>query len=265
MPALSLTAAAEGIGLGQLLDPGYPGYWTAECAAITGPVEVDRLADAVAATVVDAEALHARFPDTRSQLVDVDTAWRPEIVEVPADHGRLQIQSMIDERLAVPAELATGPLFASTLFVTPEAVYWFIKAHHIVLDGYGYALLYRQVSRHYNGRPVEGFGRLSEIVNDDARYRASPKADSDREYWNRLLAGPSPTSFAAETALPQRETLTTTIRASILDGAGPAWPHRLLATVAAALHRRTGTATPVLGLPVSGRLGTPAARVPGMV
>ncbi|ADD44164.1 AMP-binding protein [Stackebrandtia nassauensis] len=264
-PPLGLTAAAEGIHMGQSLDPGYPGYWTAECAEISGPVDVDRLCDAIAATVRDAEALHARFPDAATQIVDVDPAWRPEVVRLTESDGWERVRQLVDEQLSRAADLDRDPLFRSTVFVAADRVYWYIQAHHIVLDGFGYAMLYRQVSQRYRGQTPQPFGRFADLLADDDSYRTGDKAAQDREYWTSRLAGLTATGFTGETALPDRRTIRLSLPDDLLADVGASWPHRLLALVAAALHRRTGTTTPVLGLPVSGRLGTVAAKVPGMV
>ena len=54
----------------------------------------------------------------------------------------------------------------SVLFLAGERVFWLVQAHHIVLDGFGYALLYRQVSRRYGGEAAQPFGRLADLVAD---------------------------------------------------------------------------------------------------
>lgn len=266
MTELPLTPAAEGILRGQLLDPANPAYWTAELCRIGGGVDVDRLVDAIAGTIVDAEVLHATIHDAHGnprQRLTVDRAWRPEVRRI-ADEA--EADAVIETLRGTAADLERGPLFHCVLFVTPEAVLWYLQAHHVVLDGFGYALLYRQVERRYRGRlaPGDSFGRLHDLVEHEASYDEEARA-RDRRFWMDRLSGVAASGFAGSTATGVDRPIALRVETAALEAVGHRWPHVLLAAVAGALHRRTGVPLPVLGLPVAGRLGTPAATIPAMV
>ena len=268
---LPLHSAAAGILLGQRLDPDFAGYWTAECVELTGPVDVPRLVAAIAATVVAAEPLHVRIvgdPDTPRQRIGVDPRWQPTVVDLP-DADRETVLADIARQLGTAADPTVDRLVRSTVYVGTERVWWLLQTHHLVLDGYGYSLIMRQVAARYRNpsQPGNRFAPLSDLVEHDLAYHSGDQHAVDRHYWTRLLAGREVTGFSPDIALPGDRVLRheLALPATALADVGPTWPHRLLAAVAATLHRRTGEECPVLGLPMAGRLGTPTARVPGMV
>lgn len=267
---MPVSAAADGIYNGQLIDASKTAYWTAECVEIEGDVDVERLKASVSDTVIDAEALHARFvatPQGLRQEVDVDENWSPDVVDLRGEpDARTHVQRHTESMLSMPADLALGRLFRSVIFLARDRVYWHLQAHHIVLDGFGYALLYRHVSRRYNGghRPGDGFGRLEPLVDDDVEYQRSRQCETDGQQWAARLDGVNVTGFSDGVAARLRKPLRRELSEVKLDAYGAAWPHRLAAAVAAALHRRTGSREPVLGMAVADRLRRVAAKVPSM-
>ncbi|GAA4898614.1 nonribosomal peptide synthetase MxcG [Stackebrandtia albiflava] len=270
MITLPVHAAAEGILRGQALDPAGRVYWTSEVCEIRGDVDLDRLLAAVTHTVRDAEALRVTFVDTDEgprQRVPEPGGWSPTVVRVPESASWPEIRALVTA--AIPtADPAAGPLFDVTLYHSHDRVWWATRAHHAVLDGYGYSLLYRQVSRRYRGRLRDGdrFGRLATLVAADVAHRDSDDYAGHRDYWRRRLTGVTARSFSPRVAMPSGPPLRRRreLPAAALREAGPRWPHRLLAGVAVALHRHTGEETVVVGMPVADRLGTAAADVPAM-
>ncbi|GIG65187.1 AMP-binding protein [Phytomonospora endophytica] len=265
------TQAQLGILTGQRLDPASPAYATAEVVELRD-ADAGRLSGAIAATVARTEALHCRFEGDRQRIGTAPPGWSPSIVDLggTADPWPL-LRAHIDADLAVPMDPATGPLFAHTLYLAGERVYWYQRVHHVALDGYGYVLFARAVAEHYNGGKTPGFAPLADLVSADTAYQAAERRERDREYWTGALADREPVRGLADGVAPPsytniRVTATVTGAAkSRLDEAGPAWPHVALAAVAAHTHRVTGSREVTLGLPVANRLGTPAARVPAMV
>ncbi|HEY1175698.1 MAG TPA: AMP-binding protein, partial [Phytomonospora sp.] len=265
------TQAQLGILTGQRLDPASPAYATAEIVELRG-ADVARLAGAIAATVARTEALHCRFEGDRQRIGAAPPGWSPSIVDLGAAADPWPaLRSRIDADLAVPMDPATGPLFAHTLYLSGETVYWCQRVHHVALDGYGYVLFARAVAEHYNGGTATDFAPLADLVAADTAYQSGERRERDREYWTGVLADREPVRGLADgVAPPSYANIRVTVPVagaakSTLDDAGPAWPHVALAAVAAHTHRVTGSREVTLGLPVANRLGTPAARVPAMV
>ncbi|WP_437786409.1 myxochelin non-ribosomal peptide synthetase MxcG [Sorangium sp. So ce1097] len=281
-----LSAAQHGIWLGQQLAPASPVYNAGECVEIPGPIDLDVLEAAVRQAVSEAETLHMRFtteadgprqrldpsPDIRVHRIDVGAAPDPWVAA----------QAWMREDLRTPADLARGPLFTQALFTAgPGRTFWYQRAHHIALDGFGFSLVARRVADVYTAR-VEGrasaggaFGPLRQVVEEDLAYRASPDLERDRAFWlQRFADRPEPVSLGGRPSLMSPDSLRRTAFLSpsgverlqaAARGARATWPDVVVAATAAYLHRLTGAPEVVLGLPVMGRLGSVSLRVPSMV
>ncbi|MFF3485870.1 amino acid adenylation domain-containing protein [Streptomyces sp. NPDC002701] len=283
----ALLAAQEGIWTGQQLDVDSPAYNTAEYVRIHGPVDTAVFDRALHQVVAETEALNAVFV--------VDDAGRPRQTHAPAGHWRLHTadhtaepdpyaaaRAWIDRDMARPVDLTRGPLFGHALLrIAPEEFLWYHRVHHIALDGFGLSLVARRVAEVYTalaaGRPVadSGFGTLASVRDEEAAYRDSPRRAEDRAYWTDRFADRPPVATpAGRTALPAQ---TFHRRTADLDAArtkalrtvardlSVTWSDVLLAVTAAHLHLTTGAPEIVLGLPVMGRLGSVALRVPCMI
>ncbi|MFE9097118.1 amino acid adenylation domain-containing protein [Streptomyces sp. NPDC007264] len=287
---LPLTAAQTGMWYAQALDPDSPALNTAECLEIHGPLRPGLFAQALHRTAEEAEALRMRIvgtPDGPRQCpcpapapghgfplhtADLRPAPRPEAAA----------RDWMDRDLALPFDLATGPLFRHALLrVGDERWLWYQRVHHLVMDGFGYSLLARRTAEIYTalagGRPPgdSPFGRFDELVADDLAYRASERYDIDRAHWSETLADrPEAPTPAGRTALPSRTFLRSSARlpddvtARLRAVAGDlraTWPEVIMAAQALYVSRVTARSDVVLGLPLMGRLGSVALRVPGMV
>ncbi|MBB2910627.1 nonribosomal peptide synthetase MxcG [Streptosporangium becharense] len=261
MTELPLTPAAEGIRTGQALDPASPVYNAGECVDIVGPLDVERFSRALRQVIDDAPALHVRFRDGVQVLSP--RPWTLHLAEVASE---AEAETWMRADLATPVDLAAGPLFTQALFTLgDERHLWFQRIHHIAADGYAFALLAGRVAAAYDGRPpaagpssLESFARA---VAEAGAYAASPERDADRAFWLRRCADLPPAALLARPAPVSRTTLRRTGKVPDL---GNGWPDVLIAATAGYLARQTGADEVVLGLPVMGRLGSAALKVPCM-
>ncbi|MFJ6695101.1 amino acid adenylation domain-containing protein [Streptomyces sp. NPDC091272] len=285
-PPLKLTAAQSGMWFAQALDPLSPAQNTAECLEIHGPVDPELFATALRQVVTEADSL-------RMRVVDGDEGprqWEVEDLELPLHVSDLRTSSnpfadayaWMHADLAVPFDLATGPLFAHALFrVADDRWLWYQRVHHIVMDGFGYSLLARRTAEVYTALtdglapPTSPFAPLSDLVDEDAGYRVSETYDKDRRYWDGAFADrPEAPTLAGRTALPSRtfhrrsahlSPLATDQLRELASSIKATWPEVLIAAQALYVSRATHSAEVVLGLPMMGRMGSVALRVPGMV
>ncbi|MBQ0826974.1 non-ribosomal peptide synthetase [Streptomyces tagetis] len=279
---LPLTAAQSGMWFAQALDPLSPAQNTAECLEIDGPLDPELFAAALRRVTAEAEALRVTVEDTpdgpRQRLAG---EVEPPLA-VRTDLSAEEAGAWMRADLAEPVDLAAGPLFGHALFrVGPDRWWWYQRVHHLAVDGYGHALLVRRTAEVYTAlargeEPAPGrFGRLSDLVEDDGRYRASPAFAADRAHWARVLGDrPDAPRLAGRGALPSRGVRRcrahigpeTTERVRDLAARLRAtWPDVLIAVQALCTARATARTDVVLGLPMMGRMGSAALRVPGMV
>ncbi|GAA4004182.1 thioester reductase domain-containing protein [Allokutzneria multivorans] len=230
----ALTPAQQGIRAAQLLDPASPAYNTGEYVEIRGAIDPDAFERAIRQVMGEINQAFA-FHSGQSSVEDARRWMRRD--------------------LATAVDLDEGPLVGHALFrVDDEFFLWYHRVHHIVLDGFGVALVARRVAEVYTAL-AEGekpkphrFG--SSVVE--------PTADS-RQYWMDYLEGCAPVvSFAEGSGLPSRDFHRVRARAD-------AKPDLVVAAVAAYLSYASGAEEVVLGLPVLNRPTTAALSVPTTV
>ncbi|MEU6374870.1 amino acid adenylation domain-containing protein [Streptomyces sp. NPDC046909] len=279
---LPLTAAQSGMWFAQALDPLSPAQNTAEVLEIDGPLDPDLFAAALRRVTAEAEALRVVIEDTP----DGSCQRVRESVELPLTvsdrHTAEQAEAWMRADLAEPCDLTQGPLFRHALFRVGENRWlWYQRIHHLVMDGYGYSLLVRRTAEVYSAL-VRGeepaprtFRALADLVTDDTDYRSSPAFTADRAHWAQAFGDrPEAPRLAGRGALPSRTFLrrtthlapeTTERLRELAARLRATWPDVLIAAQALYTARATARTDIVLGLPMMGRMGSVALRVPGMV
>ncbi|NKI44311.1 amino acid adenylation domain-containing protein [Streptomyces sp. LD120] len=273
----------------QALDPLSPAQNTAEYLEIHGPVDPRLFTEALHRTTGEADALRMRIADTpegpRQYPVGIEAPGRgfplyADDLRHHPDPGAAALAWM-ERDLARPFELSTGPLFQHALLRVGDARWlWYRRVHHLVMDGFGHALLARRTAEVYTALAAGGdpgpspFGRFADLVAEDLRYRSGEQCARDRAHWHRVLDGCRGAATPAGRGAPASRTL---LRRTARLPAGTAagirelaaalratWPDVLIAAQALYTARASGAADVVIGVPLTGRTGTSALRVPGM-
>ncbi|MEV6569231.1 amino acid adenylation domain-containing protein [Streptomyces kronopolitis] len=282
---LPLTAAQLGMWYAQALDPASPAQNTAECLEIDGPLDPDLFARALRVVTAEADSLRVRIEDTPAgprQYLRDEVALPLTVHDLRAEDDPAAAERWMRADLAEPVDLSAAPPFRHALFrVGEERWLWYQRIHHVVMDGFGYSLLVRRTAEvytalvHGEAPPPRTFGTLADLVGQDTDYRASADCTADRAHWSSAFADrPEAPRLAGRDALPSRtfrrrtsclppetteavRTLAARLRAT--------WPEVLMAAKALYTSRVTAHSEVVLGLPMMGRMGSAALRVPGMV
>ncbi|MER7278466.1 amino acid adenylation domain-containing protein [Dactylosporangium sp. NPDC000244] len=250
---LDLTGAQAGVWYAHQIDPG-PAFTTAACVDIDGDIDPRLFERALRRVVGEAEALRVRITADGRQ-------------EIGEPRWELEVGDDAEAWLARDAtvDLAAGPLFAQALVRRgPGRWTWYQRCHHLVTDAYTFALLAQRLAAVYTAlaageEPAPSpFGRLADVVAEDAAYRASERFERDRAFWREHLAGIEVPDLASGPARPGP----TFLRRRVSVDAANARAEAVLAAVALYVHRLTGAGEVVLGLPMMGRLGSVAAKVP---
>ncbi|GAB89946.1 putative non-ribosomal peptide synthetase [Gordonia rhizosphera NBRC 16068] len=181
-------------------------------------------------------------------------------------------------------DLHAGRLLVSTLIrVADDRSFWYVRAHHIALDGYGGLTGVLEVINKYNAA-INGtdyvpkpWARLAELVADDKKYIEGTRRQADREYWvERVRDLPERVTLAqqsasaplsprnlvagAEVSAEQQSALDRT--AGELNSSAAVL---LTAAFSAFLARMAGTDDVVLSLPVTGRATAKIKQAAGML
>lgn len=283
-PALPLSAPQYGMWAGQRLDPDSAAFWTAEAVELLGELDAAALRQALHETLAACDALHMRYRVLDEAVVQQRADERE--IEIPhldfsaADAGWPGARAWMARDLLQPVQLERGPLFATALLrLGPQRHLWYLRAHHIALDGFAYLLLIHRVAQAYSAlragvapAPARDWS-LVPVIDEELRYRDSPAYAHDRRFWIGRLAGlPAPATLApalppSDRARAQRVRLP---RSAYLQwqaaarACGVDWSAWLVAAIAAWLHARSGACDVSLGLLVMNRLGSAALGVPCM-
>ncbi|AYG85127.1 Tyrocidine synthase 3 [Streptomyces hundungensis] len=298
--SFELTAAQQGVWYGQLVDPDSPKYNIGECFDIHGTLDEELFDAAVTRAAALCDSLNVEF-------VVEDVEVRQRVVREPvAEAGRLRVvdlsesadplaeaeRYMADDMVTVDRIDAPRHHFA-LLRLGPRRHYWYVRYHHIAVDGLGGAEFARTVADLYS-RAVRGenlaelelpSAPLHTLVADEADYRNSDRYETDRAYWTGkfgdLATGPSATSGTADggalrggTLMRRRADLPApaevdvrlhsgeTLPVTVLDdlrrlaaGHRTSWTAVLVSAVAAYVGRVTGARDVTVGLASNGRHG----------
>ncbi|WP_083914060.1 non-ribosomal peptide synthetase [Nocardia concava] len=270
-----LTRAQQHAWVAQQLDDSGQRLIIGGYVQIHGPLDEGVFERALRSVMAGAESLRVRFvteaDGSVAQVVEELPDWplHRNSFRAEADPHGAALRFM-ESALARPFDPACPPLFEHHLLDAGEAgTLWFIRSHHLVLDGASAAALIRRVADVYtallDGHPVDDtvFDRVADLVAEDERYRTSTRYAADREFWARRLATGTPyepPQFAAAPAvaagdrflrragaLAEAEWKTLRARA---DATGTPWPVWTLAAIALLLHADSGTRTVTIGLAV---------------
>ena len=196
MPAaetFALTVAQRDIWLDQISHGDSPLYNIGAYVELEGAVDVARLQAALAHLVALHDGLRAvlvaghgvprqRFAEDVTVVLtehDVRAADDPFGAAKGLLHGQMQKVFALDG----------GTLWGAQLIRLQDQRYLFaLQAHHLILDGWGVDLWFKQVADYY-GLLGQGLAlpttapSYREFIADDAQYQASPRHGSDRDYW----------------------------------------------------------------------------------
>jgi amino acid adenylation domain-containing protein/non-ribosomal peptide synthase protein (TIGR01720 family) len=104
------------------------------------------------------------------------------------------------------------PVQSTFIRVGAERYFLYNKVHHAVLDGMGWGILAARICDRYSALleqrgPVQvGALRLREIYEEERRYLAGKRYQSDQQYWSAKVMGfPEETTLAVRSGLPSSQ------------------------------------------------------------
>jgi non-ribosomal peptide synthase protein (TIGR01720 family) len=131
------------------------------------------------------------------QNLGKDQGYALEVIEVPEEEdNRTFIEHC--ERIQSGFDLEKGPLFKVTLFRSPGRDRLFLVAHHLVVDGVSWRILFEDLSTLYHqylaGEPLALPGKTDSFLywqEKQVEYAQSDALQSEASYWDALEATPS--------------------------------------------------------------------------
>ncbi|MEV5652285.1 non-ribosomal peptide synthase/polyketide synthase [Nocardia sp. NPDC052254] len=280
-----LTPAQLGVWYAQLLDPRTP-ITIAQYVDVHGDLDVEVLRRVSIDAAREFGSTVARLGETDGdpyQVVDPRLPVEIEPVDLrAADDPVAAAHEWMRAEYTAPIDLVSDRLFAgAVLRVGERRWFWYLRAHHIVLDGFGALTNTMRVAERYTAA-VRGLepdpataGTLESLVAGEQKYVGSSRFDSDRQYWGeRVRDLDGATTLNGRTApraagnlvygrqLPDRIVARMNDLAAAHDSTAAVV---LLAAFAAYLARSTGRDEAVLSLPVTARTTAVMRRSAGML
>lgn len=273
-----LTAAQRSIWAAQQLRPEVP-YNFAGFLAIDHDVDADRL-------MVACEAAAARFgtPCARVSLVDgepvfvVDRSFPQSMlcIDLRAETGPVEAaRDWMDLDYRQPIDLVNDRLTNFALLrIADDMSYFYLRTHHVLVDGFGTNNLIRHIAAVYSGTVAPttevDFSEFALIRDADRKYQESSRSHADAEYWKAVVRGPLEVTDLAgtgRTVAPRhplvRELVFTHRQAE--NGREQFDVARIVATLALFIAKTAGRQEVSLSLPVSARTTAALKKCAGMV
>ncbi len=252
------------------LAPGSATYHVSWCYAVSGGLDVGRLAVAVDALVLRHEVLRTTLHEQDGQIVQrVGLPWQCGLVAAPASGEQAA------ELAAASAwelfDLSAGPLLRVRSWeLAPDRHVVAFTAHHVIIDGWSLEVFERELWALYQagGDPLAaGLSALDIQYADYAAWHrdlTASRADGDLAWWRQKLDGATPVCPAPDHPAPTRTEFSgsqaaITVSASALDWLAAARAVAgtdfvaLLAVWCLFLARHTGQRDLTVGTLVSGR------------
>ena len=148
------------------LHPGQPFSTVAHTTELRGAVDEIALCRAITLTLAETQAFALRFNagiGDRPPQQRYDPSWAPalnciDLQEQPDPY--LSAMRLIQADIGQPMDLCNRPLAAMWLIkLGPSRFIWFVRAHHIVIDGFGMALIEHRCAAlyaHFLGKGAAG-------------------------------------------------------------------------------------------------------------
>jgi len=198
---LALSRAQSGVWFAQQLNPDNPLFNTSECIELRGAVDEEALVTAVSAAASEAEVLVAGFETLADGTVvqtpgarTLDLAPTVDLISV-VDPWRAAHEWMARD-LERPVDLSVDPCVrAAVLRLADDHVLLYLRAHHIVLDAFGFSLFNRRIAERYTAAVADAevaaarFDSVETLIREESDYRDSTDFDADRDFWSAYLDG----------------------------------------------------------------------------
>uniref|UniRef100_UPI0005C1FD1F non-ribosomal peptide synthetase n=1 Tax=Nocardia asiatica TaxID=209252 RepID=UPI0005C1FD1F len=272
---IPLSSAQYGMWLADHV-PGGPAVNIAHCVEIKGPVDYDAFTRAVNDGGHETESLVVRVVESDGrpyQFVDRSIIYDEPVLDFSdaEDPVGAAMEWMRRDYNTKAVDLSRDRLTETRLIrVGEDHYFWYGRAHHLVIDGYGAFNSLNRMAEHYNAL-LEGrsptrldAASLRDIIEAERAYRAGSRYETDKNYWlNKVSDLPKPVSLSGRTARSGKVDRVAGLQLPahlsdrldrFADEVNASAAQVVIAAFAAFLSRMTGTEDVALSLPVTARV-----------
>lgn len=222
---LPLVAAQPGIWMAEKLST-LPSAWSVvHYVELTGELDALLLAKAVVAGLEQADTLRMQFSEDNGEVWQwVDPALtfaQPEIIDLreksnPHEAARALMQA--DLQQDIRADGNKPLVFHQLLQVGDKRWYWYQRYHHLLVDGFSFPAITRQIAAIYRAwldgesTPDSPFTPFAEVVEEYQQYRQSDAWQRDGAFWREQRKQLPPPASLSNNPLPGRSASADIIR-----------------------------------------------------
>ncbi|HGU9882291.1 enterobactin non-ribosomal peptide synthetase EntF [Citrobacter freundii] len=222
---LPLVAAQPGIWMAEKLST-LPSAWSvAHYVELTGELDALLLAKAVVAGLEQADTLRMQFSEDNGEVWQwVDPALtfaQPEIIDLreksnPHEVARALMQA--DLQQDIRADGNKPLVFHQLIQVGDKRWYWYQRYHHLLVDGFSFPAITRQIAAIYRAwldgesTPDSPFTPFAEVVEEYQQYRQSDAWQRDGAFWRDQRKQLPPPASLSNNPLPGRSASADIIR-----------------------------------------------------
>ena len=222
---LPLVAAQPGIWMAEKLST-LPSAWSvAHYVELTGELDALLLAKAVVAGLEQADTLRMQFSEDNGEVWQwVDPALtfaQPEIIDLreksnPHEAARALMQA--DLQQDIRADGNKPLVFHQLIQVGDKRWYWYQRYHHLLVDGFSFPAITRQIAAIYRAwldgesTPDSLFTPFAEVVEEYQQYRQSDAWQRDGAFWRDQRKQLPPPASLSNNPLPGRSASADIIR-----------------------------------------------------
>ena len=225
---LPLVAAQPGIWMAEKLSS-LPNAWSvAHYVELEGDIDAAQLSEAIVTGLMQADTLRMGFTEENGEVwqsVDETMTFpAPAIADLrQQDDAHSAALALMQADLAQNLRVESGkPLVHHQLMrVGERRWYWYQRYHHLLVDGFSFPAITRQIAAIYTAwrrgepTPASPFTPFAEVVEEYQRYQGSDAFTRDAAFWaeqRRVL--PPPVSLSSE-PLPGRAATTDILRLNV--------------------------------------------------
>lgn len=222
---LPLVAAQPGIWMAEKLST-LPSAWSvAHYVELTGELDASLLAKAVVAGLEQADTLRMRFSEDNGEVwqwVDSALAFaQPEIIDLrdkSAPHEAARALMQADLQQDIRADGNKPLVFHLLIQVGEKRWYWYQRYHHLLVDGFSFPAITRQIAAiyrawlHGESTPDSPFTPFAEVVEEYQQYRQSDAWQRDGAFWGEQRKQFPPPASLSNNPLPGRSASSDIIR-----------------------------------------------------
>lgn len=282
----ALSGAQSGIWFAQQLEPENPIYNVGEYIEIKGRLNRGCFELALRQVIKEAEALRVKFGVNEQgpwQVVRPLFDFPLHFMDVSTEKNPQQVaKKWMKDDLSRPVDLLRESFFRQVLFkVENERYFWYLRMHHIVMDGFGSTLISQRVADvytaliHNRSYEEDSFTPLHLVLEEDLAYRTSVNFARDRQFWLKQFADqPEIVSLTDKKPVSSKQVFRRSAKLSPAVGGSLQAAARkfsgglsglIIAATAVYIHRMRGTQDVILSLPMMGRLGSVSRNIPCMI